>query len=146
MTEIDAPWKYPRHKAATLETKRAAMLTALSVIDAKSPRPTTRLLNRIAREYMFENSGMVWPIWQALVNNSKTPPRVLRDFEQKQMWFLDILLVQHANASEAFLHRMKNLREDIQGKNSNSKGFDNNKELRVYAYKRLGLRYEENED
>jgi hypothetical protein len=139
-------WKYPRQAGATLEQKRVALLAALSAIDCKKPPPDARTLQRIAREYMFEDKGLVWPVWQALANNSRTPAKVIRDLEQKQMWHIDILLVQHVNTSSAFLHRMKDLKPDIHGAHANSKGYDNNKELRTYAYKRLGLSAKDTDD
>ena len=139
-------WKYPRHKGAMTSDKRAAMLAAVQAIDSKSSRATSRVLHRIAREYMFEEQGMVWPVWQALANNKDTPAKVIRDLEQKQSWYLDILLIQHQHASDAFLHRMKGLREDIQGKHAGSRGYDNNKELRAYAHKRVGMAPEDTND
>jgi hypothetical protein len=132
-------WKYPRFASATDEDKKAAVLAALSIVDGRSPKPTVRMLQEIAKEYMFEDPRMAWPIWQALANNPCTSAKVIYDLEQKQLWYLDILLVQHQYASNAFLHRMMDSRVDIQGKNASSKGFDQNKELRAHASKRLGL-------
>lgn len=139
-------WKYPRHKGAALVEKRAAMLAALRTVDARSPRATPRTLQRIAREYMFEDQGMVWPVWQALASNIETPARVIHDLEQKGLWYLDILLVQHPYASDAFIHRMKDLPANMRGAHSDYKGYDQNKELRAHAYKRLGLAIEKDDD
>lgn len=144
MTEID--WRYPKHKGVSQKEQQAAMLAALRVIDGRSPRCSPRTLQRIAREYMFEEIAMVWPIWQALANNAETPQRVIHDLEQKGLWYLDILLVQHPNASDAFIHRMKNLPVNIRAADANSKGYDNNKELRAKARKRLGLSPESGDD
>jgi len=80
-----------------------------------------------------------WPVRQALAYCRNTPEDVLRDFFARHDWYLWLGLANNSSCPRDILEHFADLPVEVCGVHKGYGGYDQNKEIREIARKRLGI-------
>ena len=121
------------------EWKKHRAIGALvhEMTDNKTPVARVHEIAAAALAYLDQHE--YWPVRQALAFCRHTSESTIRDFFARHEWYLDLGLVNNASCPRDILEHFADLPIKVCGANKGYGGYDQNKELRGIARKRLGL-------